>query len=91
MSLRDANGFLDKADKDAALRKEARAHYKDIVKVGAKHGFHFSHDDLDQAFRARKAAGQGKKYEANQCQSHFDEEGVQCQCHAGGEGPGSGS
>jgi len=61
------------------------------VNVGHKHGFKFSHADLDQAFRTRKAAGQGKNYDASQCQSHFDDEGVQCQCHAGGEGTGSGS
>lgn len=78
MSLQAANDFIDHANRDEAIRNEARANFKDVVNIGRKHGYDFTGDELNQALRERKGSSQQGADASTQCQCCFD--GFQCQC-----------
>lgn len=70
MSVKAANDFIERANRDESVRKEARDNFKDVVNVGRKHGYDFTHDELTDAFRQRKSEGKDDG-SYGQCAGHF--------------------
>lgn len=63
MSTQAVHDFIDRAGKDAAVRKSIRERKKDIVGVGKQHGYDFTKDEFDKVFKERKknwTKGKGK-------------------------------
>jgi len=49
MSKQAAIDFLSKVDSDPAISQQVLRSVDEVVKIGAKHGYNFSNDDLKQA------------------------------------------
>jgi hypothetical protein len=54
MALQAAKDFIDHANRDEAIRKEARTNLKDVGSVGRRHGYDFTQQEMAHAMRERK-------------------------------------
>ena len=55
MSKQAAIDFLSKVDSDPAISQQVLKSVDDVVRIGAKHGYDFSKDDLKQALAQKWA------------------------------------
>jgi hypothetical protein len=63
----DVKEFFDQVDKDKKLQRELKKNFSDVVTLGKKHGFTFTHKQMLEHLQKRWKITKAPPYDVDTC------------------------